>query len=471
VFGKGVQVTQPIPADPAQRWWRARPQTWWWIALVVVVPVIALTGVAAWLLLATTHPTQAADQIELVKTALAVGAGTGGVITLILAGRRQWHTEQAQLGTEHDATERRITDLYTKAADQLGSDQAPVRLAGLYALERLAQDNPSQRQTIVNVMCAYLRMPYIPPEEQPPADDAPESDQARFEARTQEHQVRHTAQRILAAHLRTSRDHIDAAFWPDIDLDLTGATLIDLDFHDCHMRAASFTRARFIGDASFTQVQFSDDARFDGAQFPSGANFSKSQFETTAMFAEAHFGGRAWFAEVDFAGTARFVKAQFEKDAGFDQAQITGEAGFVGARFAKDARFENARFTGDASFGMVQFQGNAKFRATEFASDTIFVRSRFAGVAEFDEAQFAGIVMFSEAVFDGDVRFCDALFTGQVKFDRAQFAGASHLTSWVRLDIPAGLTGYTWPPGWKVVPTPDRPRPSMAGTWGKLMPA
>ena len=58
-----------------------------------------------------------------------------------------------------DATERRVTELYTKAADQLGSDKAPVRLAGLYAMERLAQDNPSERQTIVNVICAYLQMP------------------------------------------------------------------------------------------------------------------------------------------------------------------------------------------------------------------------------------------------------------------------------------------------------------------------
>src|SRR5215831_7188786 len=33
--------------------------------------------------------------------------------------------------------------LYAKALEQLGSDQAPVRFSGLYALERLAQDNPA----------------------------------------------------------------------------------------------------------------------------------------------------------------------------------------------------------------------------------------------------------------------------------------------------------------------------------------
>ncbi|MDP9866447.1 hypothetical protein J2S55_005713 [Streptosporangium brasiliense] len=49
-----------------------------------------------------------------------------------------------------------------------------MRLAGLYALERLAQDNPGHRQTIVNVICAYLRMPYTPPEPAPAPD--PERD-------------------------------------------------------------------------------------------------------------------------------------------------------------------------------------------------------------------------------------------------------------------------------------------------------
>jgi hypothetical protein len=56
----------------------------------------------------------------------------------------------------------RITELYTKAVEQLGSEKAPVRLGGLYALERLAQDNKEHRQTIVNVICAYLRMPFSP---------------------------------------------------------------------------------------------------------------------------------------------------------------------------------------------------------------------------------------------------------------------------------------------------------------------
>jgi hypothetical protein len=46
-----------------------------------------------------------------------------------------------------DATERRITELSTRAVEQLGSGKVAVRLCDLYALEGLAQGDPYHRQT------------------------------------------------------------------------------------------------------------------------------------------------------------------------------------------------------------------------------------------------------------------------------------------------------------------------------------
>ncbi|WP_143229770.1 hypothetical protein [Actinophytocola xanthii] len=98
-----------------------------------------------------------AARVEAIKTGLSIGAGTGGVFALLLAVRRQWHQEVATTATELDATERRVTELYTAAVEQLGSDKAVVRQGGLYALERVAQDNPVHREIVINVLCAYLR--------------------------------------------------------------------------------------------------------------------------------------------------------------------------------------------------------------------------------------------------------------------------------------------------------------------------
>jgi hypothetical protein len=120
------------------------------------------------------------------------------------------HQREVAAATERDAAEQRITELYTCAVDQLGAEKAPVRLGALHALERLAQINPTQRQTIVDVICAYLRMPYTPPDDQPPREDAPKDAHTRHEKRRQELQVRLTAQRILTAHLRPEAA---AVFW------------------------------------------------------------------------------------------------------------------------------------------------------------------------------------------------------------------------------------------------------------------
>jgi hypothetical protein len=100
------------------------------------------------------------ERLDALRTALTIGAGAAGAATLLLAGRRQVHLEEAAAATELDARERRITELYIKAVDQLGAGTAPVRLGGLHALERLAQDNPDHRQTAVDVICSYLRMPF-----------------------------------------------------------------------------------------------------------------------------------------------------------------------------------------------------------------------------------------------------------------------------------------------------------------------
>jgi hypothetical protein len=77
-------------------------------------------------------------RLDAARTGLASGAEAGAAIGLLLAFRRQHHSEVATVLDDHDAEERRITELYTKAVEQLESEKAAVRLGGLYALDRLA---------------------------------------------------------------------------------------------------------------------------------------------------------------------------------------------------------------------------------------------------------------------------------------------------------------------------------------------
>jgi hypothetical protein len=140
---------------------------WAWTLIALTAVLVTAWAVTTWLWVVADQARISADwtsaRLEAVRTGLAAGAGAGAAVGLMLAFRRQHHQEIATALTDRDATERRVTELYAKTAELLGSDKAAARLAGLYALERLAQDNPGHRQTIVNVICAYLRMPFTPP--------------------------------------------------------------------------------------------------------------------------------------------------------------------------------------------------------------------------------------------------------------------------------------------------------------------
>lgn len=266
-----------------------------WSAVVIVT---LGTGIAVWLLLVYGDGSDAdRNRLDAIRTAGTIVVGAGGAMALLLAARRQRSTEIALKHGERvaedarlDAAERRITDLYTASVEQLGSDKAAVRLGGLYALERLAQNVPTQRQTIVNVICAYLRMPYELP--------APELDAPENRTREQERQVRFTAQRILTLHLRPSTP----SFWPDIDLDLTGAILPELDLSHCHLRTGRFVRAHFT-----------THARFEHATFTANANFQRAIITNRARFDHTHFLGEALFTDTTFPTATSFTNAHFAK--------------------------------------------------------------------------------------------------------------------------------------------------------------
>ncbi|GAA2810060.1 pentapeptide repeat-containing protein [Crossiella cryophila] len=273
------------------------------------VVVLAGLGIGWWLWRAAgglPEPEATKAQIEAIRTGLTTSAGVGAALALLLAVRRQRATEiglglqdadlaqkeQVAADVRHDAAEKRITELYTKAADQLGSDKAPVRLAGLYALERLGEGNPDHRQTVMNLFCAYLRMPY--------------------EGGEEERQVRLTAQRILAWHLLRET----AQFWPAISLDLSGAVLLDFTLSQCVVDSVNFRDAEFQGDADFsgTEVHLSTD--FTGAKFTRRAEFADVDL-AHASFEEARFLGSVDFGYAKFPWMASFLGAVFTVPAVF----------------------------------------------------------------------------------------------------------------------------------------------------------
>jgi hypothetical protein len=57
----------------------------------------------------------------------------------------------------HISREGQITDRFTRAIDQLGSENLDVRIGGIYALGRIAANSPDDRSTVQYVLGAFIR--------------------------------------------------------------------------------------------------------------------------------------------------------------------------------------------------------------------------------------------------------------------------------------------------------------------------
>jgi uncharacterized protein YjbI with pentapeptide repeats len=449
-----------------------------WVIWAGIPLMVIIAAAAIWSLLDVGR-----DQLDAIRTGGTLGVGLGGAVLLWLAIRRQRsteldllqkyeahelaqrvadhnealaaanraHQEQVAQDNRDDAAARRITDLYGRAVDQLGSDKAPVRLGGLYALERLAQENPRFRQTIINVLCAYLRMPYSEPtprtarplnRRRPPQPAKPPGG----DAAQQEREVRLTAQRILETHLNPGADGQEQpldTFWPDAALDLNGATLIDLDLSGCHIHTARFTSARFTGTAQFDNTKFFDRADFARTEFGGDVSFTEVEFHGHGEFSRAKFLRRTSFKKAQFSATAGFTRAQFDRNAEFREFSVSGWAAFTDARFGADTSFGSSRFGGTAEFHDVHFGGTAAFYSVKFAENAWFYGSSFAGNADFHGAEFGdkasfydvrvgGEADFQNTTFHGHAAFSDSEFRGTAKFRKARFDGTVVLFSHVR---------------------------------------
>ncbi|GIH27604.1 hypothetical protein Aph01nite_59140 [Acrocarpospora phusangensis] len=332
---------------------------------------------------------------DLLKIGFAVVAGLGALVALVVAYRRQKVAEAAQWLAEqaderaHAAERREATKLhnerFTTAAGQLGHDSPAVRLAGAHALAGLADDAPTRelRQTCIDVLCAYLRMPYSPK----PPDEAPESEGLAFAGFRE---VRHTIIRLITAHLRENA----SVSWQGHDFDFTGVIFDGGDF----------SRAVFSGG----KIDFSE-AVFDGVNI----NFSRAEFS---------------------GGDIIFYRARF----------IDGSVDFAGCKFSDGTvSFVQVKLCGgNVDFGESLFSGSSiKFHGAELSSGelTMDIAIVAGGKIDFTSATFAGAeigfygshfrggeIDFGFSRLDGgELEFTSAKFSGgRVNFHKAQFMGA-----------------------------------------------
>ncbi|MGA5498735.1 pentapeptide repeat-containing protein [Streptomyces cinereoruber] len=240
----------------------------------------------------TTKKLDTKTLFDLVKLSFGVVAGAGALVALVVAYRRQ-RVDEA--GAHREAT-RLHTERFSQAVDKLGSDSPAVRLGGVHALAGLADDAPDDnlRQTCIDVLCAYLRLPHTPD----PGTAELENHHLYLALR----EVRHTILRLIGDHYR--RPEGTHGSWQGCDLDLTGVTI------DGNM---DFTGARFTrGTVTFSGATFSSSTvDFAFATFSAGCSvlFTDATFSAgcSVSFIGATFsGGPAYFGGAAISGGALY---------------------------------------------------------------------------------------------------------------------------------------------------------------------
>jgi hypothetical protein len=207
---------------------------------------------------------------------LTLSAGLFAAGALIFTARNFTVSRQTLELTEQG----QVTERYTKAIEQLGSDKQDVRIGGIYALERIARDSARDHPTVMEVLAAFIREHSREPWPVPEATNS----------RGREHRFpRPDVQAALTVIGRRDsgqdRQRIDltAAVLPGALLfgdDLTRVRLADADLSHAHLRLVKLAEANLYGanlaGADLTGAELSA-ANLTGANL-TGADLTGAKF-------------------------------------------------------------------------------------------------------------------------------------------------------------------------------------------------
>lgn len=354
---------------------------------------------------------------------------TGGIIAILGLIETNRKNSQDHIRQVHSARRER----YIEAVDKLSSEQAPVRLGGVYALvglvdEWLEDDNIDREtqikegQVIINNLCAYIRSPF------PLAE------------KIDEYKAYKKFEEVMQKDSKGLLEELDFPDWivlnerfpspqnykkpknitKDYAMFSEEQNVRRTIFDEMSKRSSTFTKNE-KGEIIETISRMWSDFDFDFSRAPvfyslGDLTIEKGNFSTAKFYfyAGAHFNSANFIEKADFLGAtfidrADFANVTFAKGVDFSWAEFS-YASFYTAKFiGKKSYFTNANFSEAIFFG------------ARFSENAIFCRATFTNKADFLATTFTGSVNFSGAVFDRTAVFADTTFTSAADFSGATF--------------------------------------------------
>mgnify|MGYP000962287948 CR=1 FL=1 len=366
---------------------------------------------------------------------------TGGILAVftLLKTHQKSELEREQLDTQKKKDDRdHIRQLHNSYSDRF--DKALVELHGndtkaAYAavpklakladswldyedlsndreeLEKLKNKAEKEAQTIINILCKYIRtMPGEYTEEDLKdigALDTTHQDKLKSESEVRRLIFSEISDRSSEITIENSETFTAPGIWSELDFDFSQAPIFyplnDLIFEECN-----FSSVSFYGKADFSGSSFIGDAAFNGVQFPQETDFNKVTFNGKADFS-AQGDTKTFFGE-----KATFIGALFSQGANFNEVTFNGKAEFSTQGEAKTT------FGGDATFNGVQFAQEANFTEVTFHEVT-FNESTDLSIQDNPKTVFGGKAVFNDATFNREAVFYGALFKRAASFNSVLF--------------------------------------------------
>ena len=264
-----------------------------WVVFVLIATIVM--SLMCWDWLSSNGESGSSTMRNIVLMAAAVIALPLAIWRSIVV-ERQADTARKQAETAQQGL---LNERYQKGAEMLGNEVLSVRLGGIYALRRLAEEHPEiYHIQVMQLFCAFARHPTIEKDEETKLSDGKGKGTAEKKGVNNDTRLRQDVEAVMVAIGSRSCKQRTLEYEEKFKLDLRGAVLSGanleqvprLNFSNADLRGADLSRAAFLEpDLSSINLRDADlcDASLPGANlvgaFLWGAKLSKADLWNADM--------------------------------------------------------------------------------------------------------------------------------------------------------------------------------------------
>ena len=358
---------------------------------------------------------------------------------------------------------------YTKAVEQLGDKEAPVRMGGVYSLVRLVdewledesiekyEDRLKEGQVIINNLCAYIRSPFTLTSNFYELSQA--SPTGSYEDKKQEFytdkatldseaDVRLGIIKEIHDRLQGSGKNTPGA-WSDFEYDFSGSTFFyPIDFtNSYYTKPINFSGSTYQGRVDFGGSTYREEVDFSSSTYQGRVDFGGSIYQEEVDFSSStyswadfssstyqewvDFGGSTYREEVDFSGStytggANFSGSTYTGGANLHDSVYKRGADFRNSTYQDPADFRNSTYQDPADFSGSTYQSWANFRGSIYQGGANFRGSTYQGGANFYDSTYQGGANFRGSTYQGGANFHDSTYKGEADFRGSTYTGGAN---------------------------------------------